>query len=382
MTRHRLPRLVLPGLAIVLALASTGARSVAQAPPTVAEPVRLPDFNDSLPGIIVLEPKDKDRKPAAATPTTSPAPVTEILDSAGMFSENVLRSARASLHSLAVERGVPVAVETVDTLRGVDVVEEAKQRAEDKDFKGVYILIAKRDAKLDVFVTSGYKDRLPSTGRKAVQDALVAQFKARKFDDGLTQAISSLDVALRQSSPGAPAPGTTITSKPAAAGGTSAGNAASPLISRGQVRLTLAGARKVIEAAEAEASRLNLKSNIAVVDDGGHLLAFVRMDGARPASVATATTKAIAAATFRQATGPLPAGTSNPDVLLNLGLENAAAAGGGRITSLLGGLPLVVDGQIIGAVGVAGSTGEQDAEVARVGVSALLSELKGGDDRP
>ena len=57
---------------------------------------------------------------------------------------------------------------------------------------------------------------------------------------------------------------------------------------------------------------MNLKMNIAVVDDGGHLLAFDRMDGARPASGYTSLTKAITAATFRQPTGPIPAGTANP----------------------------------------------------------------------
>ncbi|WZO95861.1 heme-binding protein [Isosphaeraceae bacterium EP7] len=369
MTRRRSCR-VLHGLALVLTLGSPGAWAAAQAPPSVKE--------DPIPGTILLEPP-KARKPAATPSTPAAAPSTEILDSAGMFSENALRSARAALQALAVERGVPVTIETVDSLRGVDVVEETRQRAVDLDRKGVYILIAKRDAKLDVLVTSAFRDRLPSAGRKAVQDALVAQFKSRQFDQGLAQAITSLDIALRQTTPGAPEPGVTVATKPAADAGP---GASSPLVARGQVRLTLAGARRVLAAAEAEATRLNLKSNIAVVDDGGNLLAFIRMDGARPASVATATTKAIAAATFRQATGPLPAGSSNPDVLLNLGLENAAAAGGGRITSLLGGVPLLVEGQVIGAVGVAGSTGEQDAEVARAGLNALLSDLKAADARP
>ena len=89
---------------------------------------------------------------------------------------------------------------------------------------------------------------------------------------------------------------------------------------------------------------MNLKMNIAVVDDGGHLLAFERMEGARPASGYTSLTKAITAATFRQATGPIPAGTANPDPILNLGLQNAALASGGKITTLYGGVPVTVDG--------------------------------------
>ena len=72
------------------------------------------------------------------------------------------------------------------------------------------------------------------------------------------------------------------------------------------------GARTIIAAATEQAASMNLKVNIAVVDDGGHLLSFDRMNGARPASGYTAITKATTAATFRQPTGPIPAGTTNP----------------------------------------------------------------------
>ena len=149
-----------------------------------------------------------------------------------------------------------------------------------------------------------------------------------------------------------------------------------PLVVRNQVRLTLEGARTIIRAAEEKASSMNLKMNIAVVDDGGHLLAFERMEGARPASGYTSLTKAITAATFRQPTGPIPAGTANPDPILNLSLQNAALASGGKITTLYGGVPVTVDGQIIGGVGVGGGSGEQDAQVARAGIEEFLEQLK------
>jgi glc operon protein GlcG len=148
-----------------------------------------------------------------------------------------------------------------------------------------------------------------------------------------------------------------------------------PLVTRGRVQLNLAGAEKVIAAAKAKAAALGVKANIAVVDDGGHLLAFARMDGARPASAATAQTKAASAATFRQETGTLPP-NGEPDLLLNLSLQNAAAAGGGKITTLKGGVPVVIDGQVVGAVGVGGGSGEQDAEVAKAGIRALLDEVR------
>ncbi len=121
---------------------------------------------------------------------------------------------------------------------------------------------------------------------------------------------------------------------------------------------------------------MGLKLNIAVVDDGGHLMAFARMNGARPASGYTAMTKATTAATFRQATGPIKKGDAAPDPLLNLSIQNAAAASGGKVTTLYGGVPIEVDGQIIGAVGCGGGTGEQDAECARAGIARLLEQLK------
>lgn len=149
-----------------------------------------------------------------------------------------------------------------------------------------------------------------------------------------------------------------------------------PLIARNQAKLNLAGAERILQAARGQADKMKLKVNIAVVDDGGHLLAFARMDGARPASVYTALTKATTAATLRQDTGPLPPGAAEPDVWLNLSVQNAAAMSGGKFTTLRGGVAIVLDGQVIGAVGVGGATGEQDAEIARAGVAALLAAIE------
>lgn len=145
------------------------------------------------------------------------------------------------------------------------------------------------------------------------------------------------------------------------------------LITYHRAQLNLAGAEQIVLAARQKAAASGFKMNIAVVDDGGHLLAFARMDGARPASAYTALTKAVTAATFRQETGPLP--PSEPDLLLSLSLQNAAQASGGKLTTLKGGVPVIVDGQVIGGVGVGGGTGEQDAEVAKAGIQSLLDSL-------
>jgi glc operon protein GlcG len=149
-----------------------------------------------------------------------------------------------------------------------------------------------------------------------------------------------------------------------------------PFIARDRVSLQLAGAELAIDAAIAKAEEMKLAVNIAVVDDGGHLLAFARMDGARPGSVATSLTKAVTAATMRRPTGPVGAADKPLDVHLNLSLQNAAAAGGGKVTTLFGGVNIVVDGQTIGAIGVGGGTGEQDAAIATAGVEALQAGLK------
>lgn len=146
------------------------------------------------------------------------------------------------------------------------------------------------------------------------------------------------------------------------------------LIARDRVGLGLTGADLIIAGAKQRAAETGLRLNMAVVDDGGHMLAFARMDGARPGSIYTAMTKATAAATFRQPTGPLPP-NGEPDVHLNLSLQNAAAASGGKVTTLKGGVPVIVDGQVIGAIGVGGGTGEQDTDVAKAGIQFFLDAL-------
>src|SRR5215470_5911194 len=110
------------------------------------------------------------------------------------------------------------------------------------------------------------------------------------------------------------------------------------LVIRGQIKLTLAGAERVLLAARGRAAALSVAENIAVVDDGGHLLAFARMDGARPASVDTAITKAVAAATMRKETGPVFKGAAQEDSSFNLAIEHGAAANGGKLTILYGGI--------------------------------------------
>ena len=126
------------------------------------------------------------------------------------------------------------------------------------------------------------------------------------------------------------------------------------------LKLTIDGAMKLLQAAIAKARDMNVPQCISVVDAGGHLLAFARMDGAFALSVDTALRKAQTAASYGVATGDIAAG---------IDLKLAIATEGKRI-NLPGGLPVIVDGHVIGGIGVGSGTGEQDKEVAKAALAA------------
>ncbi|MHB8353831.1 MAG: GlcG/HbpS family heme-binding protein [Burkholderiales bacterium] len=127
--------------------------------------------------------------------------------------------------------------------------------------------------------------------------------------------------------------------------------------------ISLGMAQQAMNAAAAEASAHHWKLNIAVVDSGGNLIAFERMDGAQLASISIAEHKARAAATFRRETKVF---------------ENAIQLNGNAYVTTLdgviasrGGFPLVQDGKLIGAIGCSGGTGSQDEAVCAAGVASL-----------
>jgi glc operon protein GlcG len=139
------------------------------------------------------------------------------------------------------------------------------------------------------------------------------------------------------------------------------------LVTRNAPKLTLAGAKAVLAAAEQRATEIGVPMDIAVVDDGGHLLAFARMDGAKLSSVEIAIGKALCAALRRQPSGP--ARTDDPvNLAISLGL---AIASHGKQTPIRGGVPLTVDAICIGAVGASNGTEDQDLDVAQAGARAL-----------
>jgi len=130
---------------------------------------------------------------------------------------------------------------------------------------------------------------------------------------------------------------------------------------RHTLKLTHEGALIALNAAIARARELGVGQNITIVDDGGNLLAFIRMDGAKLLSIRTSQHKAMSAASHRAPSGGLP-----PELEVKLGLTT-----GGALTNLEGGFPIIIDGITVGAIGVGSGTGAQDVEVAKAGLRAL-----------
>ena len=127
--------------------------------------------------------------------------------------------------------------------------------------------------------------------------------------------------------------------------------------------ISLDQAQMVIQAAVAEAKKRNWKMNVAVNDSGGSLVAFQRMDGAMLASIQIAEHKARAAVTFRRPTKVFEDGIQ----LMHL---NYLLAFDGIIASR-GGIPLIENGVIIGAIGCSGGTDSQDEVVSKAGAAVI-----------
>lgn len=133
-------------------------------------------------------------------------------------------------------------------------------------------------------------------------------------------------------------------------------------LTRTATKLTADAALRLVQEAAKVADRMGVPQCIAVVDEGCNLLAFLRMDGSRVLSIDSARRKAETAA----ATGK-PSGEMHADVEIKL-----AIASGGRMTNLKGGLPIVVDGQVVGGIGIGSGTGEQDREIAAAAIAAVF----------
>src|SRR5262245_32441073 len=139
--------------------------------------------------------------------------------------------------------------------------------------------------------------------------------------------------------------------------------------------LTLDDAKHMLAAAEAKAVSLGISYCVAVVDAGGHLVAFLRQDGALIGSVDLAIGKAATARIFDKTTSDLATLAQSGKPLFGIQESN-----GGQVVIFGGGVPVVLDGTIVGAVGASAGTVEQDIEVAKAAIGALGHEARSPDD--
>jgi glc operon protein GlcG len=126
-------------------------------------------------------------------------------------------------------------------------------------------------------------------------------------------------------------------------------------------QLTLDDCRKISAAAEAEAKKNNWIVCIAILDDGGHLLHLVRMDGATPANAQIAIEKGRTAAQTRRSTAVWQERIAKRPELLQMP----------GVTPVQGGLPITAEGVCVGAVGVSGVQSHEDEQIAAAGIKAL-----------
>jgi uncharacterized protein GlcG (DUF336 family) len=130
--------------------------------------------------------------------------------------------------------------------------------------------------------------------------------------------------------------------------------------------IQLADARRIIAAAQKKAEELKQPMNVAVVDEGGNLIAFERMANAWLGSIDIAQKKAWTSRAFDITTKDLGANSQSGDQFFGIHASND-----GKVMIFAGGIPIKKDGKVIGAIGVSGGSGVQDHDVAEAGAAAL-----------
>jgi uncharacterized protein GlcG (DUF336 family) len=130
--------------------------------------------------------------------------------------------------------------------------------------------------------------------------------------------------------------------------------------------IALIEARRIIAAAEKKAEELGQPMNVAVVDDGGNLVAFERMENAWLGSIDISQKKAWTSRAFDITTKDLGANSQSGDQFFGIHASND-----GKVMIFAGGIPLKKDGKVVGAIGVSGGSGVQDHAVAEAGAAAF-----------
>ncbi|NVK01937.1 MAG: heme-binding protein [Oceanospirillaceae bacterium] len=138
-------------------------------------------------------------------------------------------------------------------------------------------------------------------------------------------------------------------------------------------RLSLADAQLLIEGAKAKAEEIGVPMCISVTDESGNLLAFERMDGGKIHSITLSQDKAFTAASARKATHEYNAGCLPGADNMLFGIHTAM---GGRLCIVGGGLPVFVEGDCVGGIGISSGTPAQDLQCATAGVEHFLAHRK------
>jgi uncharacterized protein GlcG (DUF336 family) len=139
-------------------------------------------------------------------------------------------------------------------------------------------------------------------------------------------------------------------------------------------RLTHAGARKMMTSAIESARQAGVAISCCITDAGGHVIILERMDGGRFHTLHSCTTKAVCAASNKRATTAQGAMGQDLDTVHAIGL--ALAAGPDRWTAMEGGVPVLVDGQCVGAIGVSGGDWQTDLRIAQTAVESIGASWK------
>jgi uncharacterized protein GlcG (DUF336 family) len=143
---------------------------------------------------------------------------------------------------------------------------------------------------------------------------------------------------------------------------------------RTAIKIELEEAKIMIEAAKQKAKDINVLETIAIVDDGGYVIALERMDGARITGPEIAIAKAFTAAGHKRSTHLFNAYPNGPALPGNeaFGIQHML---GGKFAIFVGGFPIVINGEVVGGVGISGGNGEQDTAVGTAALQALHEHL-------
>ncbi|WEJ59777.1 heme-binding protein [Devosia sp. FJ2-5-3] len=135
-------------------------------------------------------------------------------------------------------------------------------------------------------------------------------------------------------------------------------------------RIDVQDAQVLLKGAQEKARQIGVPMCIAITDESGNLIAFERMDGGKITSITIAIDKAFTAAGARKATGDY--GTASQPGSPAYGINSAI---NGRLMVVAGGLPIIVDGEVVGGIGISSGSPAQDTEVAQAGIDAFLASL-------